>query len=97
MQRRDWIILGTIVAMFVVTTTMGMVRVWYNTQELHAGVRLEQARRDLQKTEAENVRLGLVRSWLKQPDELRERAQREAGLSAVPPSRIVPIEKGGQP
>lgn len=97
MQRRDWIVLGAMAGMFVVTTTMGMVRVWYNTQELHAGVRLEQARRELQKAEAENVRLGLVRSWLKQPNELRERAQREAGLTTVPPSRIVPIEKGGQP
>jgi hypothetical protein len=91
------ILLAAMLAVFVVATTMGMVRVWYNTQELHAGVRLEAARRELQRVDAENVRLGLVRSWMKQPDDLRERAQREAGLTAVPPSRIVPIEKGGQP
>jgi hypothetical protein len=97
MQRRDWIVLAAMIAVFAVVTTMGMVRVWYNTQELHAGVRLESARKELQKAETENVRLGLVRSWMKQPDELRDRAEHEAGLTTVPPSRIVPIEKGGQP
>jgi len=96
MQRRDWIVLGAMLALFVVMTTMGMVRVWYNTQELHAGVRLESARKELQKADAENVRLGLVRSWMKQPDQLRDRAEHEAGLTTVPPSRIVPIEKEGQ-
>jgi hypothetical protein len=96
MQRRDWILLAAMAGLFVLVTTLGMVRVWYNTQEMYAGVRLEQARRDLQKADSDGVRLGLVRSWLKQPDELRERAERE-GLGAVPPSRIVPIEKGGQP
>ncbi len=79
-------------ALFVLVTGLGLLRVWYNTQEIKAGIRLDQARCDLKSVESERVELSLVRSWLRQPKELKARARREAGLEPVLPSHIIPLD-----
>ena len=88
----DRVMIAVFGLLFVLVTGLGLLRVWYNTQEIKAGIRLDEASRALKRAESERVELSLVRSWLRQPQELRARAQREAGLEPVMPSHIIPLE-----
>lgn len=89
---REWALIGLFVVLALVATTLGLMRVHYNMSEIQTGQRLDRARKALAEAERDQVRLGLVRSWLRQPTELRERARREAGLEGVSPQDIVPVE-----
>lgn len=88
----DRVMIAVFGLLFVLMTGLGLLRVWYNTQEIKAGIRLDKASTDLKLVESERVELSLVRSWLRQPQELKARAQREAGLEPVMPSHIIPLD-----
>jgi len=94
MQVRDWLLAAAMLAVFGGGTALGMYRVHENTREVREGVRLNEAKRQLQAATSRSTRLKLYRSLLADPGQVREQVRMRLGMREIFPADIVPLQAG---